>query len=135
MSQYSVGKDVVSYCGKCKLTLGHIIVTMKNANTPGKVECNTCKATHNFRSAPVKKTGATRTRRASKKTIPVPELWKQEMAKAKADSVPYSIRGSFLKGDIIEHKKFGPGIVQDIVDNDKIEVIFNSEIRMLVHNK
>jgi len=40
----------------------------------------------------------------------------------------------FNEGDIIDHVKFGPGIVEKVVD-DKIEVIFRHEIKTLVHNK
>ena len=38
------------------------------------------------------------------------------------------------EGDVIDHVKFGPGIVEKVVD-DKIEVIFRHEIKTLVHNK
>ncbi len=135
MSQYSVGKDVLSYCGKCKLTLSHTIETMKTATLPGRVQCNTCKASHSFKSAPTAKKRTVAAKRRKSSTIPVPELWKQEMAKSKGESSPYTTKGSFKEGDVIDHKKFGPGIVQAIVDNDKIEVLFNSEIKTLVHNK
>ena len=42
--------------------------------------------------------------------------------------------GKFHEGDIIDHTKFGPGIVEKVVD-DKIEVIFRHEIKTLVRNK
>ena len=42
MSQLTVGKDVLSFCTKCKLNLGHTIVAMKDAKHIAKVKCNTC---------------------------------------------------------------------------------------------
>jgi hypothetical protein len=134
MATPSVGKDVLSYCGKCKLTLSHTVTAM-TGTTIAKVQCNTCKAIHGFRSSPTAKRTTTRSRAARKPQISVAELWKQEMSKAKGETIPYSIRKSFQVGDVIDHKKFGPGVVQAFVGNEQIEVIFNSDIKTLVHNK
>jgi methylglyoxal synthase len=54
MATPSVGKDVLSYCGKCKLTLSHTVTAM-TGTTIAKVQCNTCKAIHGFRSSPTAK--------------------------------------------------------------------------------
>lgn len=48
-SQSLVGKDVVCYCGKCRLNLTHTVVTASAKNQPERVQCNTCKAEHAFR--------------------------------------------------------------------------------------
>lgn len=132
---YSAGKEVLSYCGKCKLPLGHTIVSMKDPQTIGKVQCNTCQATHMYKdpatkSKKVKSTGT----RKKKKTISVNDLWMEEMGKAGGKSVKYTIKETFEVGDILDHKKFGPGIVQNLID-DKIEVLFQHEIKLLVHGK
>jgi hypothetical protein len=47
----------------------------------------------------------------------------------------YSIRGSFTSGDIIDHPTFGQGIVERLIDNNKIEVLFKDDFRTLIHNK
>ena len=137
MTSFSAGKEVLSYCGKCKLPLGHIIVSMKDATTIGKVECNTCHSTHMYKdpATKAKKVKNTSTRkRSAKKTVSVGELWMTEMGKASGKARPYSIREKFITGDIIDHKKFGPGIVQELID-DKIEVLFQHELKLLVHGK
>ena len=54
MSKFTVGKEVLSYSGKCKLNLAHTIVSMKDLNTIAKVECRTCKATHAFKDPATK---------------------------------------------------------------------------------
>lgn len=137
MTTLSAGKEVLSYCGKCKLPLAHIIVAMKDANTIGKCTCNTCGATHMYKD-PATKTKKVKSksggRRSTKKTVSVGELWIEEMGKIDGKSIAYSIREKFAVGDLIDHKKFGPGIVQDIAD-DKIEVLFQHEIKLLVHGK
>ena len=37
-----VAKEVLSYCGKCKMPLAHVILDMKTESTIGKCQCNTC---------------------------------------------------------------------------------------------
>jgi uncharacterized Zn finger protein (UPF0148 family) len=135
MSKFSAGKEVLSHCNKCKLTLAHTIVSMKDGKTIGKVECRTCKATHAYKdpSASVKKVKTKATSRTRSKSIPVNELWTTEMAKASGKARIYSIREKFVAGDILDHKKFGAGIVQNQIDG-KIEVLFQHEIKTLVHN-
>lgn len=141
MSNYSAGKEVLSYCSKCKLSLGHTIVSMKDTNTIGKVVCNTCKGTHMYKDPATKtkkvraSTAAKGTRKTgSRKSVSVGELWTQELSKASGKPKPYTIRELFEIGDIIDHKSFGPGIVQSSA-NDKIEVLFQHEIKILVHGK
>ncbi len=137
MSSFSAGKEVLSYCGKCKLPLGHTIVSMKDSATIGKVQCNTCKSIHMYKdpSHKAKKVkSSTSTRKSSRKTVSVGQLWMEEMGKISGKSKPYSIREKFDAGDLIDHKKFGPGIVQNLID-DKIEVLFQHEVKLLVHGK
>lgn len=138
MSQLTVGKDVLSYCTKCKLNLGHTIVAMKDAKSIAKVKCNTCGTIQSFKDASQSsKQNKTRTKATSakpSKVISVSDLWMEKMSSTKKKSTPYAMDGKFAEGDIIDHVKFGPGIVEKVVD-DKIEVIFRHEIKTLVHNK
>jgi hypothetical protein len=138
MSEFAAGKEVLSYCGKCKLPLAHIIVSMKDASTLGKVTCNTCQATHAYKdpASKAKKVKGLKTASGkSKKSISVGELWTEEMGKISGKTaVTYTIREFFEVGDILDHKKFGPGIVQTRVEG-KIEVLFQHEIKLLIHGK
>src|SRR5688500_9320455 len=138
MSQLTVGKDVLSYCTKCKLNLGHIIVAMKDVKHIAKVKCNTCGTLQAYKDPSVSsKQNKTRTKKTSmtpSKIISVSDLWMEKMSSTKKKSTPYAMDAKFVQGDIIDHTKFGPGIVEKVVD-DKIEVIFRHEIKTLVHNK
>jgi hypothetical protein len=138
MSQLTVGKDVLSYCTKCKLNLGHTIVAMKDVKHIAKVKCNTCGSLHAFKdpsqSSKQNKTRTKKTGITPSKVISVSDLWMEKMSNSKRKSTPYSMEVKFSLGDIIDHSKFGPGIVEKVT-NDKVEIIFRHEIKTLVHNK
>lgn len=140
---YTVGKDVLAYCSKCKLTLSHIIMALKDPNTIAKVQCNTCKSIHAFKEDPgIKKTVSgkapkgTRGRKAkdNKPGVSINEMWVEAMNNTKNKSKEYSTKTRFIIGDVVDHPKFGPGVVEEILDNTKIKVIFRNEIKVLVHN-
>ncbi len=141
MTQLSVGKEVLSYCNKCKLTLAHIIVTMKSDVVIGKVQCKTCKGTHAYKDPSAVK--ASKTKRGSKvgttskKTTQnsISDIWLEKVASATSKSQKYSIKTKFELNDIIDHPKFGPGIVDKLIDADKVQVIFRHDVKTLIHNK
>tara|TARA_R110002072_G_scaffold534_5_gene3792 strand:- start:48867 stop:49289 length:423 start_codon:yes stop_codon:yes gene_type:complete len=140
MSKVSVGKEVLSYCNKCKLTLAHIIVTMKTNSSIGKVECKTCNATHAYKDPSAVKATKSKTSGLSKKTRKsssdsISDMWLEMISKATSQSQKYSPKSVFKVGDIIDHTKFGPGFVDKCIDQDKIQVIFRHDIKTLIHNR
>lgn len=139
MSQLGVGKEVLSYCNKCKLTLAHIIVTMKSDELIGKVQCKTCKGTHVYKDpSAVKASKTKRGKKATAKTTSkdsISDIWMEKVASATSKSQSYSIKTKFELGDIIDHPKFGPGVIDKLIDADKIQVIFRHDIKTLIHNK
>lgn len=137
MSQLTVGKDVLSYCTKCKLNLSHTIVAMKDTKHIAKVKCNTCLTMHSYKDPSMSTATKTRTKKTTStpsKLVSVADLWTEGISNTHKKSQPYTIKGHYKAGDILDHSKFGPGIVQKVVD-DKIEVIFRHEIKLLIHNK
>ncbi len=138
-----VGKEILSNCSKCKLILAHIIVTMKSLTSPDKVMCKTCKSTQSFKdpSAKKKKTSVAKvikTARSSsgkKSTETVGEMWTKALNKASQEFKDYTIKGSFQMGDVINHPTFGQGIVEKLIDDNKIEVLFQDDFRTLMHKK
>ncbi len=143
MAEISVGKEILSQCNKCKLILAHIIVTMKDATTPDKVMCKTCKGTHGFKDpgATKKKTSIDRVIKSAKSasgrkvTESVAELWTKALNRTTSKARTYNMKDSFALGDIIEHPTFGQGVVERLIDNNKIEVIFQDDYRTLLHKK
>lgn len=136
--EISVGKDVLSYCGKCKLVLAHVIVTMAKPKKIGKCECNTCHAKHNYRdpealNKPSKRKVGSRSK--AKATLPVDELWKEALSKTDRTSQPYSMESGFSEGDVIDHPVFGKGLVEQIVEGKKMKILFEKGVKLLIHNQ
>lgn len=141
-SQIGVGKEILSNCSRCKLILAHIIVTMKSADLPDKVQCKTCKTTQSYKDpgAKKKKVSIDRVVKSAKaakgiKSESVSELWNKAINRATQSSKDYSIKGSFQMGDLINHPTFGQGVVEKLIDDNKIEVIFQDDFRTLMHKK
>lgn len=138
MTTYSVGKEVLAYCGKCKLKLSHLIMALKSTGAIAKCQCKTCGATHGFKESATKartKAGTrTRKTRSKKVEVPIGVKWAEGMERCE-ELFPYSIRTTFKAGDGINHPKFGEGFVEEVVDSSKINVVFQHEIKTLVHAK
>lgn len=49
--------------------------------------------------------------------------------------LPYSIRDSYERGDRINHKNLGEGVVQGVVGRGKIAVMFGEEKKLLIHER
>lgn len=135
----SVGKEVKSYCGSCKLSLWHVVVAMNPDGSVARVKCNTCKGMHNFKdpsAGVIKKISKTTTgvKKTPVSSQSAKDLWDQQAKVNTKKSKAYSIQSKFDKGDVIEHAKFGIGFVQS-VSNDKFEVLFQDDLKTLVHNR
>ena len=91
--QLGPGKDVLSYCGKCKLALNHVIIDMKSPTVIGKCQCLTCKAKHLYRDPdkPVKKRASTK----KAATVPVEQVWAEAVNGANGPAKSYSIKDTF----------------------------------------
>ncbi len=124
----AVGQDILSYCGKCKLALEHVIVSMKNETTVGKCECKTCSATHLYKDPEA----AAKKKTPKKVTLTNEELWKKALAKAEGTPKPYTMTGKFKVGNIIDHPTFGKGIVETVIGNNKIQTLFEDKSKLLI---
>ncbi len=45
------------------------------------------------------------------------------------------MKGSFKKDEIIDHPKFGLGIVSSVIQEHKIEILFKEGPKLLVQNQ
>jgi len=147
MSTLSAGNEIDSYCTKCKLDLNHRIVAMVGP-TVKRVECLTCGGQHNYRKPKAQKVAAkkktTKKKRATSRAkkaapaAPTPDElrahWEAAIAgRTPEDFTAYSISGTFATGQLLRHKKFGDGVVSDVIEDGKIFVIFESGPKLLVH--
>ena len=109
-------------------------------NLPVKVKCNTCNSQHKYRT---KQSGISKPKSAKSKS-PARKIKTQEanyndyisrltdydLTRVKM----YSMDGSYKKDEIIEHSKFGVGIVLSLIQNNKIEMLFKDGPKVLIHN-
>ena len=146
------GGEVDSWCTKCKLVLNHRVIAMVSG-TPVRVECSTCNSHHNFRArAPGEKAPAkagtttkaasgtagprsTRSTSATKAALAAAALersWEKAVSgKAVSDFRNYRVDELWSVGDLVKHKKFGDGIVTQVLDAKKVEILFKDESRTL----
>jgi hypothetical protein len=146
-----VGTEIDAYCTKCKLVLGHVVVAM-TGDKPKKVECLTCHGQHMYKaSAPKSRKKADSKKASSTSNAKKPKakkrskseliqekekkLWEETLAKKDlALAKPYSMAGSYEFDDVINHGKFGMGIVTNIVNTQKMEVLFEDGYKSMVCN-
>jgi hypothetical protein len=161
--QYKAGGEIDAWCTKCLLMLNHRIIAVGSDGVPVKVECQTCDGVHNFRAhAPGSKPTATpgvRTRAASSSSSSSTKAAPRGRASAAAreeaearsaaanlrhwesavsghhpgDFRAYGIREVFTANELMRHAKFGDGVVLEVVDRQKIRVLFRDEARLLAH--
>lgn len=139
----AVGKETLAYCTSCKMDLNHIIVAMKGDRI-AKVQCLTCKKDHAYKvakgvSEPGKPTKATKAKKKSaaaeeeaNHSIEV-EWQKLMLAHRDLPTKGYNTKGNFALGDKINHPNFGEGIVGKLIYPNKIEVVFQMDVKILIH--
>ena len=141
-NNYTVGGYAEGWCTKCRLQLGHTIIAMVD-NAPAKVKCNTCNSQHNFHA---KESGKSRTSpktssksASSSKKIKTQEANYNDYTSRLAGydlstAQKYSLGGNFKKDEIIDHFKFGVGIVLSVIQSNKIEILFKDGLKILIQN-
>jgi len=126
-----VGGEVDAFCSRCQLLLAHTVIAMVGA-IPVKVECNTCRTVHKYRSAaakparPAHPAGVGRTASVS---------FDQMLASQAGPPRRYAPNESFTAGDVVDHPSFGRGFVSAQKDTGKVEVTFRAGVKVLVHGK
>jgi hypothetical protein len=118
------------------MMLAHTIEAMVG-DKPARVSCNTCKSQHSYKPNPPRtevrsdvkrETGAgTRAARAGANRY-------QNLLKTKdtAAAKTYSPANKYEAGDVLDHSKFGLGVVMSVREGTKIEVRFENGLKTLV---
>lgn len=134
MSKSNIGKNVDSWCTKCKLILAHTIEAIKGDKIT-RVHCNTCGAQHAYRpNAPGKKAAAGKSSRGSQaaREAIANDFATMLRGKDPAKARPYVLSGRFHAAELIRHPSFGLGFVTAVKDPTKIEVAFADGVKTLV---
>lgn len=137
----SVGKEALAYCTTCKMDLISVIVAMKGERL-AKVQCKTCKKEHAYKAPkglsepgtpiPAK---AKKPKKAKKEEgNPIELEWEKLMnAHKEVPMRTYGMKTKFVLGDRLSHPNFGDGIVGKLIYPNKIEVIFRTDVKVLIH--
>mgnify|MGYP006285271723 CR=1 FL=1 len=142
-AQHQVGDVIESQCRRCNDRTGHNIVALVEGEV-SKVECRVCGSLHKHRpskaSAGAKKSTRARSSSAQSKSKKskkpeepvIDSEWQRQMeGRNPADALPYSMEGRFRPRDLLDHPQFGTGVVQKIVQQNKMNVIFQDGLKQL----
>jgi hypothetical protein len=125
-----VGGTIDSWCGKCKMMLAHTIEALVG-DKPARVSCNTCRSQHSYKAQPPGqgKGTARSPKRAANRYQSLLKAGESSVAKS------YSPSAKFELGDVLEHPTFGRGVATAVKDGAKIEVLFETGSKTLVHGR
>jgi hypothetical protein len=139
LNSKKLGGNIDCWCGKCKMILAHTIEAMVG-DKPARVHCNTCRSQHGYRpNAPSGNPRQARQREAG--AAPAGGKTRasryQSLLRAKdtAMAKAYSPSEKFEAGDLVDHPTFGRGIATVVKDGTKVEVLFESGAKTLVHGR
>jgi hypothetical protein len=123
-----IGGNIDSWCGKCKMMLAHTIEAMVGEK-PARVSCNTCRSQHAFKAQPPGQGGAKSPKRAANRYQSLLKAGESAVAKNYSPSSKYEL------GDVLEHPTFGRGVATAVKEGAKIEVLFETGSKTLVHGR
>jgi hypothetical protein len=117
----AVGDIIDARCTKCQKVTNHVVVAMIDIK-PVSVQCNTCSGTHRYRSPePVRKVPR---RTSDSPTVKADEWTQLQTAVSTEIAKDYDMDRYYRVGTVIKHPNFGLGLVQRIIGNRKIEILF-----------
>jgi hypothetical protein len=133
-----VGGNVDSWCGKCKLMLAHTIEAMVD-DKPTRVNCNTCRSQHTYKPNPPGSRLARKGEDGAAHAVRPKSTSSRYQSALKAKSAgvakTYSPQDKYEAGDVLDHPKFGRGVATIVKDATKIEVLFETGSKTLIHGR
>ncbi|MFS4460577.1 hypothetical protein [Bdellovibrio sp. HCB2-146] len=137
-----VAKSFFAFCKKCDADRYHVVLA-HTSSTSAKIKCEICgsQKTYSLPKAQTRTgkplTGAAKAKReqtlSARKSSHRNE-YDMLMSNEGAQTVTYNMKNKFEKNQKLQHPKFGLGFIKDAA-SDKIEVVFEDEVRTLVHNR
>lgn len=140
---YTAGDEVDSKCTRCKLVLAHTIVAMAGTKI-AKVRCNTCGGEHAYRPPPSASEATALKRRAERKSAQA-DAQKTKSDASEFDTLTkgvdlskkskYSMKMELQMNEVVDHPKFGIGLVTELREGHKAHVAFKDGGRILVYGR
>ena len=136
-----VGKEIEAQCKPCKSDTVHVITTIKD-DVIKKVMCKACNATHAYKPPESEEAPKPKRGRPKKAENGKPKVrrrrkadWSTLITKIdESQAVDYSMGADYSEIEAINHKKFGVGIIIKILDENKMQVVFEVETKVLAQN-
>ncbi len=69
--------------------------------------------------------------KAQKAAEDMEQNWQRTMNQTAASARPYAMNEAFVVGDVVDHPKFGSGVVQEVFPPDKMQILFRDGAKML----
>jgi len=130
LEKNSVGQNIDSYCGRCRLNLDHTIMTM-DGEAMAKVRCKSCGSTHKFRNPQdAHKVRKPRTKKGAGEGATAEIIWAAGLAEAKGKERDYTMAAKYRVGDVVNHQTFGKGVVVKLYVN-KCDMLFKDRERLM----
>jgi len=129
--------ETVCYCSSCKLELNHRITLMDDDDKPSKALCLTCNKEHKYRkNAPKSRAkkaspAATPTEKAKARQSSEEKVWEEKINSENVTPASYKINGEFEVDEVINHAKFGRGLVIGFEYPDKLQIYFSGGVKIL----
>lgn len=141
MQTAKVGKDVDSWCTRCKLMLAHTVEAMVSGKIT-RVHCKTCRTPHAYRPQPpgvravrISARAGGRTAKAAAAVPQAADYARLMQGRDTAKARPYTVQGRFAPKELIAHSTFGLGLVMAVRGGDKIDVLFPDSLKVLVNGR
>lgn len=130
LEKNSAGRNIESYCTKCRLNLDHTIMATSGEEI-ARVRCKTCGTSHKFKGlADARKIGKPRAIKRGVEEATAEIIWENSLAEAKGIKRDYDVSVKYCIGDVVNHQTFGKGIVVKLYTN-KCSMLFKDKERLM----
>ncbi len=119
----TVGQSVEARCTKCRANTEHVVVTVLE-EAPLKVQCGQCERQHKYRPPSVARKKPAVRKKADPRVAERKEWETLRPAMNSAAARDYSMTDAYKVKSLINHPVFGLGLVQRVVGERKVEVLF-----------
>ena len=105
---FKAGDRVDQMCANCQKERGHIVISVTKTGRITRVGCPMCKSSVTFRAGTTSRASA-------------------------QPGAPYDRARTYRKGQTLTHPTFGEGEVTEIIEPQKMDVLFADRLRRMIH--
>jgi hypothetical protein len=133
-----VAKSFYTFCKKCDTDRYHTVLAHPTPAT-AKIKCEVCGKSGTWKlptsSAAKKRAASESAARSPKARSSHREQWETLVqSNGTATEETYSLKKKFEANTLLNHPKFGKGFIRT-AQADRIEVVFEDEVKTLMHNR